>query len=367
MRIRILVHALDRTGPPVLALAFARWASAAGEDVDVVSFRGGPMVDDVIEVCPVRVLLDPHEAWDHSAVAPERGAVAAARASGLPDADVLLAVSVAAGQVLPYLSCATAPLVTWVVEQGADLCWLDDPAGIVAATSLWLAGSDGTRRELLDRPGWTRQVDTAGEFVETAHPSPDVVRRCRDVLAHADDLLVLGVGIATHRKAPDLFIEAALRHRRSGGAGRFVWIGGESDAEFPSLIAEARRLGDPVRFFGNVPDVVPWLAAADVMLHTARLDAFPLVALHSASVATPVIGFTGAGGLAEMFGDSTCGAPYPDLAALVGLLDQLVDPAERARLGQAQQLRVAERFNADAGAPAVMDALRRAVTGGPTP
>jgi glycosyltransferase involved in cell wall biosynthesis len=36
---------------------------------------------------------------------------------------------------------------------------------------------------------------------------------------------------------------------------------------------------------------VPWLAAADVMLHPARLDAFPLVCLHAAFAGTPTIRF----------------------------------------------------------------------------
>lgn len=360
MRVRILLHALDRTGPPVLALAFARHAVDAGTDVDVVAFRGGPMVEDFARLCTVRVMLDPDEPWDHDAVIPERAAVARDRASGLPDADVLLAVSVSAGQALAYLDDPATPLVTWVVEQGADLHWLDDPAGIVGRTSSWLAGSDGTRDELLSRPGWSSSVDVAVEFIEVVQPAAGVVRHCRDVLAPAGGFLVVGAGIATHRKGPDLFIEAAMSYRRGDAESTFVWIGGETDAAFPALLKETERLGHPVRFVGNVPDVTPWLAAADVMLHTARLDAFPLVALHAASVGTPVVGFTGAGGLPEMFGESMCGAPYPDVRALVDRLRELADPARRNQLGEAQQDRVITHFSAEVGAPEVLGALERA-------
>jgi glycosyltransferase involved in cell wall biosynthesis len=349
----------------MLALAFARWAKDAGSEVDVLSFRGGSMVDDFVRVCPVRVLLDPNEPWDHGAVDPERAAHISFRASAAgPSPDVLLAVSVAAGQVLPHLSTSDAPLVTWVVEQGADLHWLDVPDSITTATSLWLAGSEGVRSELRSRPGWDQPVRVAAEFIDMVQPPAEVVRHCRRALTPRDEFLVVGAGIATHRKGPDLFIEAAAAYRRLGGTGCFVWIGGESDAAFESLLSETRRLGHPVRFFGNVDDVTPWLAAADVMLHTARLDAFPLVALHAASVGTPVVGFTGVGGLTEMLGDATVGAPYPDITVLVDRLRDLADPVNRTRLGRAQQRRVSTHFSTDVCAPVVMDALRRAADEG---
>ena len=176
---------------------------------------------------------------------------------------------------------------------------------------------------------------------------------------------MLGAGIATNRKAPDLFIEAALHARRSGDApDRFVWIGGEHDALFPSLLAEVDRLGlDDVRFVGNVEDVDPWLAAADVLLHPARLDSFPLVCLHAALAGTPVVGFLGVGGLEEMLDDSLVAAPYPDVPALVERLDSLRDPLRRSSVAARQAERVRARHTAEVAAGTILRHLVQVAEG----
>ncbi|MCZ7629277.1 MAG: glycosyltransferase [Microthrixaceae bacterium] len=173
---------------------------------------------------------------------------------------------------------------------------------------------------------------------------------------------MIGAGIATWRKAPDLFIEAAIRSfADSGPRDRFVWIGGEHDDLFPRLLAEAQRCcPESLRFIGNVDDVVPWLAAADVLLHPARLDAFPLVCLHSALAGTPVVGFSGTGGLPEMFGGSFVGAPYPDLSGLVRSLETMRDPATRAAVAQAQCEQVRAVHTTDMAAHLVLAHLQRA-------
>ena len=74
MTIRVLLHALDRTGPPMLARSFARWLRTQHPDheIEVVAFRGGPLIGDFAELGPVHVLLDPHEAWDHGRPRPDR-------------------------------------------------------------------------------------------------------------------------------------------------------------------------------------------------------------------------------------------------------------------------------------------------------
>src|SRR5690606_38862941 len=115
---RVLLHALDRTGPPMLALSFLRWLrdQQPGIDVDVVTFRGGPMLGDFVELGPVAVLVDPSVEWDHDHPDPARVLTARRRAAGLGPVDVALAVSVAAAQVLPYLPQPLPALATWSVE-----------------------------------------------------------------------------------------------------------------------------------------------------------------------------------------------------------------------------------------------------------
>ena len=369
IKIRLLLHALDRTGPPMLARSLAQWMRSEHPKltIEVISFRGGPLIADFVELGPVHVLIDPHEAWDHGAPRPERMAVAARRASSAGSADVMLAVSVAAGQVLPYLPDPAPPLVTWSVEQGEDLHWIDAPLGLRGRTERWLAGSAGTLAELEPRLD-SAQIHLAPEFVPTEPaPDPETVAHCRRSLGavDADGLLIIGAGIATRRKAPDLFLEAALHARRSGREqDRYVWIGGEQDALFPTLLSEVDRLGlESLRFIGGVENVAPWLASADVLLHPARLDSFPLVCLHAASVGTPVVGFSGAGGLEEMLGDSLVAAPYPDVSGLVDQIESLRDPLVRSSTAERQADRVRARHTTDVAGQAVLTHLVQVAEG----
>ena len=382
-RWRIALHALDRTGPPMLARAFVEWIVANRREVEleIVAFRGGELLDEFVRLAPTHVLLDPSEHWDHRAPDPGRVREIGRRAHGLGEVDATLLVSVSAGQVLPYLPPSSSPVAAWVVEHGEDLHWVDGPLDLAGRVSTWFAGSEGTRVELADRFGIGARTEGLGaervavipEFIATPSAAPEgMVSNCRAALgARPDEVIVLGAGIATPRKAPDLFVEvAALCARRGEDRFRFVWLGGERDPMFAAVRAEIDRLDlDNVRLMGSVVDIDPWCAAADVFLHPARLDAFPLVCLHAAVQGTPVVGFSGAGGLVEMFGDGFRGAPFPDVAGLADAVTALADPAERGALGRTQCGAVLERFTSRWAASTMFEALsavsdRPAITAG---
>lgn len=366
MRIRILLHALDRTGPPMLALTFGRWIARTHPDhrIEWVSFRGGALLDDALELGRATVLIDPEAAWDHTSPRADDVRVVRQRARSVAPADVMLAVSVAAGQVLPHLPPPSPPLVTWSVERGEDLHWIDGPLELRTRTTTWLAGAPGVQRELSDLLGPDVEIPLCSEFVEDVHIDAEGVERRRAMLdaPAPPGLLVAGAGIATVRKAPDLFIELALGSmRRHGPIDQFVWFGGQDDPMFASMLAEARRLGlDHVRFMGNVVDIAPWLAAPDVFAHPARLDAFPLVALHAALGGTPVVGFSDSGGLSEMFGEHLLGGGYPDVPAMLDALDELRDPDARVRCAAQQRASIVDQHTPDAAAPLLLERLERA-------
>lgn len=366
MRIRLLLHALDRTGPPMLAMSFARWLARTHpeHDLEWVSFRGGALLDAALELGPTSVLLDPHAPWNHDQPEPWCESAVRDRASRVGHADVQLAVSVSAGQVVPYLPEPSPPLVTWSVEQGEDLHWVSGPLDLPTRTASWLAGSSGTNSELRELLGSTTHVRLMPEFVEdVTEVDPTDRERRRHTMGSPQHpgLLVVGAGIATHRKAPDLFVELALTSvRRHGPVDRFVWLGGEDDELFPTLLGEVHRLDlTNVRFLGNVVDVVPWLAAADVLAHPARLDAFPLVALHAALAETPVVGFGDRGGLGEMFGDDLLGAPFPDLERLLDLIDTLRDDEPRRAAGAKCRAAVVDRFTTHSAGERLLAHLAR--------
>lgn len=373
---RLAVHALDRTGPPMLALSFLRWARKHRPDAsfDLVAFRGGDLVDSMVELAPVHVVLDPSEMWDHDNPPHHRVTELRERLARLPEPDATLLVSVSACQVLPLLQ-DDRPVVVWSVEQGEDLHWIDAPLGLADSTRRWLAGPGGTADALGARLPIDTQITVCDEFVDTPRSlSPALVANCRVAQGVGDgDVLVIGAGIGTARKGIDLFMEvAAAAGRRGLDHVYFSWLGGENDELHWRVRAESRRLRiSRLRWFGTVTDVDRWLAAADVFLHTARLDAFPLVCLHAAAVGTPVVSFRGAGGTEEMFGDTFLGPQYPDVDGTVDVLEQLTDPLHRAFCGRRQQRVVSARFTSVHAAPSVMAELEAAAqaasSASPTP
>lgn len=359
-RVRVCLHAMDRTGPPMLALALVRWllAQPDSHQVDIVSFRGGPLADDAADIVPTHVLLDDSEAWDHTSPDPSRRAALADRLASMSRPDVVLLVSVAAGQVLAVHQW-DAPVVTWVVEMGEDLHWLDPPVDVAAMTSCWMAGATVVRSELDGRLPAGTHVELVAEFIERPAPDGEGIRAAKHEMAPGGQRTVVAAGIGTFRKAPDLFLEIAAAHGRAFGDGtRFVWIGGESDDLLPRCRAEADRLGlDSLCFVDSVADMDNWLAAADVMLHPARFDAFPLVCLHAAALGTPVLAFRGSGGTEEMFADCFVGVPYPDVEAMAALVDQALQ-GDLVTVGQTE--RVLSHYTSNTAAAEVAKVLHAA-------
>lgn len=365
-RWRLLVHALDRTGPPMLVQAIARWLARTHPEitVEVLAFRGGPLADELADVAAVTVVLDHHEPWDHASPNPARVHELRARLGSLAPCDVNLFVSVSAGQVMPLLGRGLGPFVVWSVEVGEDLHWIHDLPEIVDRTDRWLAGSATTRAELDALVDAAAPTPVVGEFVDPpSAASPDEVARCRSALgAGPGDRLVVGAGIGTARKGLDLFAELAAWDARqpdaSGSHLRFAWLGGESDvlhAPVARLVAEAGL--DRVRLVPSVPDVTPWFAAADAFVHAARVDAFPLVCLHASAAGTPVVSFSGTGGTQEMFGPTFAGAPYPDVAALGSVVRVVAGTSEGAALAARQGEWIEHRSLTPHAAPRLFDAI----------
>ena len=275
----------------MLARSFVSWLTEQHPEIDleVVAFRGGELLDDFVRLAPTHVLLDPSEPWDHAAPERRRLESVSLRTARLGDVDGTLLVSVAAGQILPYLPPSSRPVVAWVVEHGEDLHWLDGPLDLTARVTSWLAGSAGTRDELLSMIEPRQPVDIVEEFISDQAPlDPRVVANCRTALGvAADQLLVIGAGIATLRKAPDLFVEVAMAHGRLSAVPAQIRVARWRARHDVHSASRTRSIGwacTTSASWARWSMSTPWLAAADVFLHPARLDAFPLVCLHAAAV-----------------------------------------------------------------------------------
>lgn len=360
--VRLLVHALDRTGPPRLAVEAARILVDRGFDVDVVSMRGGPLADELIELGPVAMVMHHSEPLEVLATPSRRRDQLETALRSLPPVDVVVMVSVATSPLLglDWID-PSVPIAAWTLERGEDLRWLDDDPVWTRRVDRWWAGAPGTAEELRSR--FRIESGVVPEFVGDPGVSTDhLLQRRRAALGvDGDRGLVVGAGISTERKGIDLFAEAARRSaaRFDGDGPAFVWIGGTDSDLFHKIRLDVDDgSGIDLRFVDPVPDVRPWLAAADVFLHTARNDAFPLVCLEAALAGVPVVGFAGLSALEEMFGDDAVTAPFPSVDELVDRVRALIDDGPlRASVGAAQRSHVMTGHIAASAGPMLADAV----------
>ncbi len=178
---------------------------------------------------------------------------------------------------------------------------------------------------------------------------PEARRLLREKLslpAHAR--IVLGVGYADHRKGADIFTDVAGTVIPCVPDCYFIWVGHEDMSFMPGIHARIREenLHDHVRFVGIQEDVSVFYAGADVFLLTSREDPFPSVVLESLDVGTPVIGFEGAGGFADILSRSGgILVPLPDVKAMADNLCLLLrDEKVRTGLGRDGEILIRNEY-----------------------
>jgi glycosyltransferase involved in cell wall biosynthesis len=136
--------------------------------------------------------------------------------------------------------------------------------------------------------------------------------------------------------------------------------GPEGDA----LQDRARSLGitGSVRWLGQVADVRPVLAAADVVVMPSLAEGLGVAAIEAMAAGRPVVA-SAVGGLPELITDDVQGLLVPprDAGALATALERcLADPALRARLGAAGESRAAA-FSTAAMARGTVSVYERAL------
>lgn len=142
------------------------------------------------------------------------------------------------------------------------------------------------------------------------------------------------------------------------GRATFVHVGpvehDQRDALSDDEVAAARDSGT-VRFVGEVADVRPWLAAADVVVLPSYREGIPRAAMEAAASGRPVAAYD-IRGVREVIDPATgLLAPRGDLAALTDVVAGLLtDEERRLRLGEHCRQWVLERFDEEL----VVDRLR---------
>lgn len=173
-------------------------------------------------------------------------------------------------------------------------------------------------------------------------------------------------------KGTHVFLEVAAAVRSQIPEATFVVVGGSLfglEPEYPDqLRRQAERLGlaSAIEWVGHVADARPWLAAADVVVHTSvQPEPFGLVVAEAMMQSRPVVAFR-QGGPAEIIVDGHTGTLVPpgDVAAMsTAVVGLLRTPALRETWGAAARARALEKFTVAEMVRRMESAYDRARTG----
>jgi glycosyltransferase involved in cell wall biosynthesis len=207
-----------------------------------------------------------------------------------------------------------------------------------------LTASEERRRHFLSENFVSRRKVTTiplGIDLERFRPDPRAREQVRLELGLAPgELLLASAGHFGEEKGIDVALAAtsAARERRPDVPFRLAVMGTGTPERQATLHALGQQLlGDRVLFLGQRSDPERIFAAADLVVHAPRLEAFGLVVVQAMASGAPVVA-AAVGGIPEIIVDGTTGVLFPvadadaageRIAALIG------DPEGRERLGRA--------------------------------
>lgn len=156
--------------------------------------------------------------------------------------------------------------------------------------------------------------------------------------------IVAGVGRLVPVKGFDVLVEALPALGAAVPGALVLLVGAGPDRAALEARARALGAGDRLRVTGARDDVVPWIAAADVLAAPSRNEGMGRVLIEAMALGVPVVG-TRVGGIPAVLAGGECGALVPPddprgLAA--ALADLLGDPARREKLAAAGRRRAEE-------------------------
>ena len=225
--------------------------------------------------------------------------------------------------------------------------------------------SEFLRQETLQLFGSERHVDVIHNFFTPRQPSRSA-REVRKELGLKDEVVVLHASNLRQPKRIDLLLETIARVPADKNF-KLIILAGESFAPFAADL-RLLKLEDRVLVLERVQEIEDYLQIADLVLYTSEMESFCLSILEAMCFACPCVA-TRVGGIPEVVEDGATGllAPFGDVDALSHAVESLLqDPAPRAALGRAAQVRAHEHFSADVIVPRY-EALYRRVCAGPAP
>lgn len=217
--------------------------------------------------------------------------------------------------------------------------WLSDSVTCVSPStaSAWLSAG-------MVLPG-NLSVIPNGVDVEVWKPNRTMRTKMRYQLGLQEEFLWLAAGRLDSVKDYPTLLRAMIRLPRSA---RLVIAGaGPLEMELRHL-ASSLNLDRRVSFLGFVPEVLPWMQAADGFVLTSRWEGLPIALIEASSCALPAVA-TNVPGITDVITDSQSGIlaegrDSRDLADAMARLMQM-PPAARDSLGESARQAIIRRFS----------------------
>jgi glycosyltransferase involved in cell wall biosynthesis len=311
-RIVLVTHDAYKHGAQYLSLNLARLLSTElGYTVDMLLLGDGPLKQDFAKWANVHDVAgrDPagHEV---------RGIISELRRLGACAAIVNTTVSASA---LPALKEAGLRIVSLVHEMPAVIRQMNlgpNVEEIAAVSDAVIFASTPVRdgfSQFADIPGGKSIIRPQGLYKVNSLRRRDLgIERARRALRGrfsipTDAPIVLAVGFADHRKAPDLFVKAGLELLKQRPEAYFIWLGLEAEPDWMAKVrAPAVAAGKMDRFLfpGLIEETDEFYAGSDVFALTSREDPYPSVVLEAMDCGLPVVAFADTGGMEELIGEA---------------------------------------------------------------
>jgi glycosyltransferase involved in cell wall biosynthesis len=275
-------------------------------------------------------------------VAPERVTVAVCSVIANWRCDAVLVQNSSYGYAaLPHIKKLFPEIRAIDIIHSVDESWdqIASTAGVAAHIDLRVAMSEAVRDRLLvlGTPESKIQLVRNGVDLDRFNARPSSGQAIQTILF---------AGRLDPVKRPLLLADIAneLANLRPGRDFRFVVAG--DGPERPALEQRVRKLGldGSFDFRGQVGDLAPLYAAADVVLLTSRSEGVPLVILEALASARPVVAAK-VGSIPEVL-DPTCGVLIERDAEFAPAIHALLDqPQLRAAMGAAGRRKMEDRHD----------------------
>jgi len=179
----------------------------------------------------------------------------------------------------------------------------------------------------------------------------------------AETPVVLNAGLLCARKGQEYSLMAAQEVLKTHPQTQFVFLGEDNfEPEYARKLQEyvqTHRLDDNIHFLGYRNDYPQIVAGADLFLHTALRDPFPVAILGAMAAGIPVVAFEIAGVDEQVVsGETGILAPLRDVQGIAtAVIHCLNSPNLRRQLGEASRQRVEAFFSARAMCDSVLKVI----------